>query len=167
MACDRIGAERLNAYCERVKEAFEAYMHGGWAHPIPRTASSIDEGPETELDSEGEDGSVAVMGLGLGERGRSKERGDGSVVRNERPEKYETGATMLMREEGGDPFADTVMDDEDDEFERFENGGELLRIDLDDVQETDETTSSNEDKDTRWVLGYVYDSQLTSISCPV
>ena len=54
---------------------------------------------------------------------------------------------MLMREEG-DPFADTVMDDEEDEFE---TGGELLRIDLDDVQETDETTSSNEDKDARWV----------------
>ncbi|OCF39977.1 hypothetical protein I317_06231 [Kwoniella heveanensis CBS 569] len=31
VACERIGAERLNAYCERVKEAFEAYMMGGWA----------------------------------------------------------------------------------------------------------------------------------------
>ncbi|WVR07493.1 hypothetical protein IAU60_004535 [Kwoniella sp. DSM 27419] len=31
VACERIGAERLNAYCDRVKEAFEAYMMGGWA----------------------------------------------------------------------------------------------------------------------------------------
>ena len=83
VACDRIGAERLNAYCERVKEAFEAYMHGGWAHPIPRTASSIDEGPETELDSEGEDGQVAVVGVG--ERGRSKERGE---IRYERDDAH-------------------------------------------------------------------------------
>ncbi|WWC71567.1 uncharacterized protein I206_105525 [Kwoniella pini CBS 10737] len=32
VACERIGSERLNAYCERVKEAFEAYMLGGWSN---------------------------------------------------------------------------------------------------------------------------------------
>ena len=30
VACERIGHERLIAYCDRVKEAFDAYMHGGW-----------------------------------------------------------------------------------------------------------------------------------------
>ncbi|RXK41158.1 hypothetical protein M231_01562 [Tremella mesenterica] len=33
VACERIGAERLHAYCERVKEAFDAYMQGGWRAP--------------------------------------------------------------------------------------------------------------------------------------
>ncbi|WWC90713.1 uncharacterized protein L201_005650 [Kwoniella dendrophila CBS 6074] len=32
VACERIGSERLNAYCDRVKEAFEAYMMGGWSN---------------------------------------------------------------------------------------------------------------------------------------
>lgn len=37
VASERIGMERLRAYCDRVKEAFESYVGGGWGvavHPM-------------------------------------------------------------------------------------------------------------------------------------
>ncbi len=86
------------------------------------------------------------------------ERGDGSVAREVKPEKA-SFLTQRLREEH-DPFADTdaVMTDDgegeedgDEDDLGFVGEAESLRIDLDDVQEGDETTSSNEDKDVRWV----------------
>jgi len=159
VACERIGAERLHAYCERVKEAYEAYVHGVWGRP-QHTISSAEDGPETDEgdDVEGEGDEVEVDLSGEGERGRSKERGDGSVAREVKPEKA-SFLTQRLREEH-DPFADTdaVMTDDgegeedgDEDDLGFVGEAESLRIDLDDVQEGDETTSSNEDKDVRWV----------------
>lgn len=46
VACERIGAERLHAYCERVKEAFDAYMQGGWGRvSMPSISSSASSSP--------------------------------------------------------------------------------------------------------------------------
>jgi hypothetical protein len=58
VACERIGAERLHAYCDRVKEAFEAYMQGGWGRGYVRTdPSDADEieGEDHLHDHEDED----------------------------------------------------------------------------------------------------------------
>ena len=100
VACERIGAERLHAYCERVKEAFDAYMHGGWGRYPPQSSivtsedgeiEEGDEGVDVEEDDGGSDSeSDGSESGGEGsadseERGRSKERGQGSVVRDEGP----------------------------------------------------------------------------------
>ncbi|WVQ99995.1 hypothetical protein IAU59_007138 [Kwoniella sp. CBS 9459] len=50
VACERIGAERLNAYCERVKEAFEAYMMGGWAQ-----TQAVAQ-PQTQIQTQAQQG---------------------------------------------------------------------------------------------------------------
>jgi len=147
VACERIGAERLHAYCERVKEAFEAYMHGGWSQAPLRTASS--DGDELETEAGDMDGEREDEG-----RGRSLEKGEGSVMRELNSEslinKFVLGHVRGKGgEKGDDPFADTVMGDEDVNVALgLEGDGELLRIDLDDVQETDESLSG-EEKDVK------------------
>ena len=149
VASERIGVERLHAYCERVGEAFEAYMHGGWGGPAPRTASTEEGGLETDAGDGDMDVLVGVVGDRDEGRGRSKERGDGSVMREIKPEKDKVLPPHLRGElEQDDPFADTMMGEEDELGMGFGTEGDLLRIDLDDVQEADET-SSNEDKQSR------------------
>jgi hypothetical protein len=68
VACERIGAERLHAYCDRVKEAFEAYMQGGWGRGYVRTDPSDGDG---ELEDEDVDD----------ERGRNLEREGSAEIR--------------------------------------------------------------------------------------
>ena len=61
VACERIGAERLHAYCERVKEAFDAYMQGGWGRvSMPSVASSSSSSPPSY--SPHHSGSAAIGG---------------------------------------------------------------------------------------------------------
>ena len=156
VACERIGAERLHAYCERVKEAFEAYMHGSWHHPMPKPTTLSDD---VLLADDGEEVENA-------ERGRRKEKGDGSVLREEKPETNKLVATLVKEEVDDGLDADTVMEDDDrmglglglglgsglglDMDLRLGDEGDMLRIDLDDVQETDETNfSSSEGEDAR------------------
>ncbi|OCF57268.1 hypothetical protein L486_04724 [Kwoniella mangroviensis CBS 10435] len=95
VACERIGSERLNAYCERVREAFEAYMMGGWStagvhttaaqqqHPhsqsqVEEEEDDEEEGKETKVNDEDDDDDVDDF-LGDSKRGRQKKKGKGSV----------------------------------------------------------------------------------------
>lgn len=130
VACERIGAERLHAYCDRVKEAFEAYVHGAWASNVinadsgessPRSLgeSTFSSEDDDESDSDGDEDmelhalsptersnvaaedqktkatfiadvpkSVAAEEDAMDDaaRGRSIERGEGSVKRFEHPD---------------------------------------------------------------------------------
>ena len=54
VACERIGPERLHAYCERVKEAFEAYVAGSWG--AVEYACEGEEGDGRDWLSEGMEG---------------------------------------------------------------------------------------------------------------
>ena len=109
VACERIGAERLHAYCERVKEAFEAYIHGGWGGAMRQSYDSgemdaegdddmeskaLEDESEDSTDGYWEEGPSEGKGNDQGEsggdeegvRGRKKERGEGSVARMEYPD---------------------------------------------------------------------------------
>lgn len=68
VACERIGAERLHAYCDRVQEAFEAYVRGGYqryaglaldAHEagVGASAVSCEESGSDDSGDEDADGS--------------------------------------------------------------------------------------------------------------
>lgn len=55
VASERIGLERLRAYCDRVKEAFESYVGGAWGvavHPLDEDERGrpIDRRPEDHTD---------------------------------------------------------------------------------------------------------------------
>lgn len=131
-------------------------MHGGWSQPPLRTASSDSDELETDAGDDDDDGG----------RGRSKAKGDGSVVRDVKPE--DVGGTRFVRThvrnggDGDDPFADTVMGDDDSVATRLGSGdeGELLKIDLDDVQETDE---SGEEKESRCAAFEIFTLSVVSL----
>ncbi|WWC63295.1 uncharacterized protein I303_105895 [Kwoniella dejecticola CBS 10117] len=109
VACERIGAERLNAYCERVKEAFEAYMMGGWTHQQQsqihaQSQSEIASQIKTETEDDGENDEVVLRDsvnedlrridgdLDIGDDGgddKSMSEGEGEGEREER------GRTMI------------------------------------------------------------------------
>nr|XP_031859969.1 uncharacterized protein CI109_004576 [Kwoniella shandongensis]KAA5527041.1 hypothetical protein CI109_004576 [Kwoniella shandongensis] len=64
VACERIGTERLHAYCERVKEAFEAYMMGGWQHHLVQRQHDDQEQDHCGGEGEGEEeGEVIDQGM--------------------------------------------------------------------------------------------------------
>ena len=67
VACERIGAERLHAYCERVKEAFEAYVQCGWGAGAARGGVLSKENVD---DVEGLDG---LDGVDMGDEEMSDE----------------------------------------------------------------------------------------------
>lgn len=131
VACERIGAERLHAYCDRVKEAFEAYMQGGWGGAASGYAKSdvsdVDDGEEEE-EEEGDD------------RGRGMER-EGSRKRQD-------GPPSPPKEMEVDPSAPPVSpvpslssgsesgEDTDGSFE--DERDSLLKIDLEGVVEVEE-----------------------------
>ncbi|ORY35563.1 hypothetical protein BCR39DRAFT_20738 [Naematelia encephala] len=142
VACDRIGIERLQAYCDRVREAFEAYMMTGWRGFIhdqngKETGSDSDE----EDNQDGRDEQVRDESEGEKkliheqeddedededeERGRSIERGKGSVVRDN-------------KEPRGGVVRDT-MESEDLALDLDQEG--MMRIELDDVHEVDEVSN--------------------------
>jgi hypothetical protein len=80
VACERIGTERLHAYCDRVKEAFEAYMQGGWGRGYVKTET---EASEEDLEGENE-GEADGDDLEEGERGRGMDR-EGNQLRRDGP----------------------------------------------------------------------------------
>lgn len=50
VACERIGQERLGAYCDRVREAFEAYVSsGGWW--VEDEEEEVEEGEESPVSA--------------------------------------------------------------------------------------------------------------------
>lgn len=80
VACERIGTERLHAYCDRVKEAFEAYMQGAWGRGYVRTETEAsEEDLEGEPENEGEDEGDLEE-----ERGRGMDR-EGNQLRSDGP----------------------------------------------------------------------------------
>ncbi|KAK4688994.1 hypothetical protein P7C73_g1112, partial [Tremellales sp. Uapishka_1] len=128
VACDRIGAERLHAYRDRVTEAFQAYVHGGqgdWIGAAPRTPGE-DEVQEDEDEEE---------------RGRVAERrAEDHLARSERPEKSasdeddQPGLGSLSRArsrapiiEGGHDGGDGMMIDLEAEETRIEEDLQMLR----------------------------------------
>ncbi|KAK8854789.1 hypothetical protein IAR55_003528 [Kwoniella newhampshirensis] len=64
VACERIGTERLNAYCDRVKEAFEAYMMGGWQHHLPTLTQQQQQQQQQQQEEDGEVEIGILVGLG-------------------------------------------------------------------------------------------------------
>lgn len=101
VACERIGAERLGAYCERVKEAFEAYMQGGW-RGVDDEATEATEGEEGEGVGGGEGVGVRVEGVGEAdaegqgeeESGEATTETDGPVKRGASEEEQQQGAQV-------------------------------------------------------------------------
>ncbi|ORX38515.1 hypothetical protein BD324DRAFT_607967 [Kockovaella imperatae] len=185
VACERIGAERLNAYCERVKEAFEAYVHCGWGQrqmgdaggivttddeaelqdddmdtetdtdtdtdtdTSPSNGNNGLEGPQSELGSIDSTSQIRSAGGSIklvveeGEsRGRSKERGDGSVRRDPgpgpevSPPPFSPSSILAKKALGeiNEVSGDDLLDGSVDEID----AGELMKVDLDDVEENDE-----------------------------
>ncbi len=164
VACDRIGAERLHAYCERVKEAFDAYVNGGWgAHHNPRSGGGESSDEDSEIGTDAGDAGLdkdVIIGDGEddedideaeaeaeAERGRAEvRRKEGNLERSERPEK----AIALVDDEPGirsrsrdrnetglkafDPFSDDAMEDQ------LATIDGLVSVNLDKVQEDDETS---------------------------
>lgn len=120
VACKRIGAERLQAYCERVKEAFEAYMMGGWArvqaHAQAQMRGQMRGAIEVNHFEDAEDEETDEN------RGRKLGRGNGSMVREVSPvQKPSTGNSLTL--------TDPLTDYEDEEDQSY-----LLEIDLKEVQ---------------------------------
>lgn len=96
VACDRIGSERLHAYCDRVKEAFEAYVQGGWGNGVSEYMgkSEMSDDNNTELDVDvdldldvddkpGMEKETSVVLVGDEERGRGLEREGSSLKRRD------------------------------------------------------------------------------------
>ena len=150
VACERIGAERLHAYCERVKEAFEAYVQCGWGargtYDTPDVMEEDESSTDDEMSGVGEaDESVesetsaedGVEGTEEDEeRGRSVARGDGSVERDISPGQMNRSnlpsmAKRMIEEAGEPPFAETRMEADSSE-------GDLKSLILEDVQEAEE-----------------------------
>ncbi|KAL7422768.1 hypothetical protein Q5752_002062 [Cryptotrichosporon argae] len=77
VASERIGAERLHAYCERVREAYDAYAAVGWRGiAMPEHDDDETDAAEGESEGEGEEDEV---------RGRSEiRRADGALARSDR-----------------------------------------------------------------------------------
>ncbi|WVQ81850.1 hypothetical protein IAT38_003977 [Cryptococcus sp. DSM 104549] len=135
VACERIGSERLHAYCERVKEAFEAYMMGGWSQrgvEVEHDEGLLDEElerEERELEEEEER-----------ERGRQLERGDGSVKRESAPiAQPDPAASTLHPNTTENPFSDA----EEDQSHLLEI--DLKDVQLDEVREVDSETDDSGD----------------------
>ena len=143
VACERIGAERLHAYCDRVKEAFEAYMQGGWGRGYVRTDPSDGDG---ELEDEEIDD----------ERGRSIERDGSAEIRAGPPsppkDKEDHGdeevkmvvdlspvspSPSLSSTDSGDE-SDTSLETASSGFGFMDEGEALMKIDLEGVVEEDE-----------------------------
>lgn len=104
VACERIGSERLHAYCDRVKEAFEAYMHGGWGQTSSQ-ASQADLNPdlECEIEVEEEEGANEKCTIEQ-ERGRPLDRDGSSAIRRDGSPSPPKGSsiTILKREDERD-----------------------------------------------------------------
>ncbi|OXB36778.1 hypothetical protein J007_03466 [Cryptococcus neoformans] len=120
VACERIGAERLHAYCERVKEAFEAYMMDGWAriqaHAQAQMRGQIRGQIEVNHFEDAEDEEIDEN------RGRKLERGNGSMIREVSPvQNSSTENSSALT----DPFSD---------YEDEEDLSHLLEVDLKEVQ---------------------------------
>lgn len=116
VACERIGAERLHAYCERVKEAFEAYMMGGWATVQAHAEAQMRSQMEMNHFEDAEDQEID------GIRGRKLERGNGSMIREVTP-------VQKPSPENPSAFTDPFAGYEDEE-----NQSHLLEIDMKEVQ---------------------------------
>lgn len=116
VACERIGAERLHAYCERVKEAFEAYMMGGWAKVQAHAEAQMRSQMEMDHFEDAEDQEIDEI------RGRKMERGNGSMIREvttvQKPSPENPSAST-------NPFAG---------YEDEEDLSHLLEIDMKEVQ---------------------------------
>lgn len=155
MACERIGAERLHAYCDRVKEAFEAYMQGGWGGSVGAGYVKSDVS-----DEEGEMASADDLALDEEERGRVMERGDGSLARRRDmgpspPPTHngdEAGDVSMVVDVSplGSPSPSlTDSDSGEDTDTSFDEGEkDLLKIDLEGVIEVEEDEA---DSDEGWV----------------
>ncbi|ODN78090.1 hypothetical protein L198_08009 [Cryptococcus wingfieldii CBS 7118] len=131
VACERIGGERLGAYCERVKEAFEAYMMGGWARAQAQAQAQAQQMQMREDEMEDEHYEEAPGEEDDEHRGRKLER-VGSVNREpsptERPPAYQYHT-----------LDSAMIDDEEDQ-------SHLLEIDFKDVQ-LDEVSEAGSDDD--------------------
>ena len=93
MACERIGQERLGAYCDRVREAFEAYVSSGgwWVDEEEDLDLDVEEGEgDSPVNPEDRDGhahgsgvegvdDVKGMGMGMDEDGRREGEGEDGV----------------------------------------------------------------------------------------
>ncbi|WVQ68068.1 uncharacterized protein L199_006274 [Kwoniella botswanensis] len=168
VACERIGSERLNAYCERVREAFEAYMMGGWSTGGIHTtaaqqqhAQSRAQGEEEE-DEEGKETKVNDKDdddfLGDSIRGRQLKKGKSSVFnRNksgnddgeEKIPKINIIPSQETDHEGGEEGDDdesmkSNMDTELSELRERSNEGSLLGSELE--SEAESTIKHGEDR---------------------
>lgn len=137
-------------------------MHGAWGgavrdfDTVDNASTSEDEtedevtSPISPIEAEGEgEGEVEVDVDVEGEegRGRKREKGEGSVQRMEHPDPGDLPGSPKVTihkssDVAEDPFIDQELDKEERELDMIVQGleadGELLRIDLDDVQEGDE-----------------------------
>ncbi|KIY33155.1 hypothetical protein I305_04484 [Cryptococcus gattii E566] len=116
VACERIGAERLHAYCERVKEAFEAYMMGGWATVQVHAEAQMRSQMEMNHFEDAEDQKIDES------RGRKLERGNGSMIR-------EVISVQKPSPENPSAFTDPSAG-----YEGEEDQSHLLEIDMKVVQ---------------------------------
>ncbi|WVW85624.1 hypothetical protein I302_107662 [Kwoniella bestiolae CBS 10118] len=166
VACERIGAERLNAYCERVKEAFEAYMMGGWSGAGAHALAQAHQGQvqdEDQMNEENGENEEAEIGGEVEEdqdeeRRRSMTKGKGSSFgRNEREEmevKVPRINVIPSQETDSSEEADGEEERGEDENVRSEDTEsdlELREIQLSELQER-----SNEGSENQSTTGAVY-----------
>ncbi|WVQ74942.1 hypothetical protein IAR50_004550 [Cryptococcus sp. DSM 104548] len=135
VACERIGGERLGAYCERVREAFEGYMMGGWARAQAEAQARQVQMMRMQEDEDGIEAEHYEESPGDDEdeehRGRKLER-VGSVIREPSPVERPSAPQNFL----GDS---TINDDKQDQ-------SHLLEIDLKEVQ-LDEVSEAESDDD--------------------
>lgn len=136
VACERIGAERLHAYCDRVKEAFEAYMHGAWGASVQEYADH--QAISEEEDDTDEHAPAAQDAEEEDQRGRPRNKGEGSVRREEGKKGLEENSVASLKRS---PTIKSIHESEislGDASDIFEDT-DLMRIDLADVEEDDDT----------------------------
>ncbi|WWD02579.1 hypothetical protein V865_000619 [Kwoniella europaea PYCC6329] len=157
VACERIGSERLNAYCERVREAFEAYMMGGWSTAGVHTNVGAQQHPQPQVEEDDEDDDDF---LGDGIRGRQLKKGKSSVFnrnKNDDDDDKEEGKIPKINiipsqetdQEGGEEGDDdesmkSDMETELSELKERSNEGSLSGSELE--SESESTIKYGEDR---------------------
>lgn len=153
VACDRIGSERLHAYCDRVKEAFEAYVQGGWGQGASEyiSKSEISDDADVDVDSESEseigigglDVNVDVGGEGDGKGGLVVSDGD----EEERGRGLERqGSALKRRDLGPSPPASKAGNETDP------NTGNDNHSDIDVNERVDSGEEEDGDMDVSMVV---------------
>lgn len=123
VACERIGAERLHAYCERAKEALEAYMMGGWATVQAHAEAQMRSQIEMNHFEDAEDQEI--------DESRGRKLGRGKLGRGNRSMIREVTSVQKPSPENPSAFTDPFASykDEEDQSHLLEIGMKEVQLD--------------------------------------